>query len=228
MVLQTIRGPGTKATVKVDDVSLRDGACRPPGSCDFEFGQCNWLNVHREDGHDWVLANGGFRGPETDHTTQTPEGRYTLTCIKTLTYKRKIPPKENNTFFSYFWISKLFLDQNIYSFFIRGFLFIFFNLPLQSFFTFWIGGGVKNWFATKQSYAKSKLPTRLWLMRPAVGAVQPPLLLNNFSFAYPWLMSCSWVKQPTTHYFLMSVWQELWNWSCDRFRIIQWTIIGIN
>ncbi|TWW73586.1 LDL-receptor class A domain-containing protein 2 Skeletal organic matrix MAM and [Takifugu flavidus] len=73
VVLQTIHSPDSNATMKVDDVSLRDGACHPPGSCDFESGQCNWINVHREDGHDWVLANGGFRGPEADHTTQTPE-----------------------------------------------------------------------------------------------------------------------------------------------------------
>lgn len=42
----------------------------------------------------------------------------------------------------------------------------------------------------------------------AAAAVQPTLLLNNFSFAYPWLMSCSRLVQPSTQYFLMSVLRE--------------------
>lgn len=65
---------GTNSTVRLDDISVRDGACSPPGSCDFESGQCTWVNIPKEDGHDWVLARGGFHGPPTDHTTQTPEG----------------------------------------------------------------------------------------------------------------------------------------------------------
>ncbi|XP_071348966.1 MAM and LDL-receptor class A domain-containing protein 2 isoform X2 [Trachinotus anak] len=70
--------PGTNSTVKLDDISMRDGACSPPGSCDFESGQCSWVNIPEEDGHDWVMANGGFQGPPTDHTTQTPEGWFLL------------------------------------------------------------------------------------------------------------------------------------------------------
>nr|XP_020447005.1 MAM and LDL-receptor class A domain-containing protein 1-like isoform X2 [Monopterus albus] len=70
--------PGTNITVKLDDISLRDGACSPPGSCDFESGSCSWVNIPKENGHDWVLANGGFQGPPTDHTTQTPDGWFLL------------------------------------------------------------------------------------------------------------------------------------------------------
>nr|XP_046265191.1 MAM and LDL-receptor class A domain-containing protein 1 isoform X2 [Scatophagus argus] len=70
--------PGTNSTVKLDDISMRDGACSPAGSCDFESGQCTWVNIAIEDGHDWVLANGGFQGPPTDHTTQTPQGWFLL------------------------------------------------------------------------------------------------------------------------------------------------------
>ncbi|XP_018531715.2 MAM and LDL-receptor class A domain-containing protein 1 [Lates calcarifer] len=70
--------PGTNSTVKLDDISVREGVCSPPGSCDFESGQCTWVNVPRVHGHDWVLANGGFQGPPTDHTTQTPEGWFLL------------------------------------------------------------------------------------------------------------------------------------------------------
>lgn len=63
--------------VKLDDISVKNGACSPPGNCDFESGQCNWVNILKEDGHGWVLANGGFLGPPTDHTTQTPHGMIT-------------------------------------------------------------------------------------------------------------------------------------------------------
>lgn len=74
MVFKAVHVPGTNSTVKLDDISVRDGACSPPGSCDFESGQCTWVNIPKEDGHDWMLATGGFKGPPTDHTTQTPEG----------------------------------------------------------------------------------------------------------------------------------------------------------
>uniref|UniRef100_A0A8C3G9E7 MAM domain-containing protein n=1 Tax=Cyclopterus lumpus TaxID=8103 RepID=A0A8C3G9E7_CYCLU len=73
VVFKAAHVPGTNSTVKLDDISVREGACSPPGSCDFEAGQCTWVNIPKEDGHDWVLASGGFQGPPTDHTTQTPE-----------------------------------------------------------------------------------------------------------------------------------------------------------
>ncbi|XP_044077011.1 MAM and LDL-receptor class A domain-containing protein 1 isoform X2 [Siniperca chuatsi] len=78
VVFKAVHVPGTNSTVKLDDISVRDVACSPPGSCDFESGQCNWVNIPKEDGHDWVLASGGFQGPPTDHTTQTPEGCFLL------------------------------------------------------------------------------------------------------------------------------------------------------
>ncbi|XP_074544676.1 MAM and LDL-receptor class A domain-containing protein 1 [Halichoeres trimaculatus] len=78
VVFRAFHVPGAESAVKLDDVSVRDGACSPSGSCDFESGSCNWINIHKEGGHDWVLANGGFQGPPTDHTTQTPEGRFLL------------------------------------------------------------------------------------------------------------------------------------------------------
>ncbi|XP_068593728.1 MAM and LDL-receptor class A domain-containing protein 1 isoform X2 [Cebidichthys violaceus] len=78
VVFKAVHVPGTNSTVKLDDISMRDGACSPPGSCDFESGQCTWVNVPKEEGHDWVLASGGFQGPLTDHTTQSPEGWFLL------------------------------------------------------------------------------------------------------------------------------------------------------
>lgn len=62
-------------TVKIDDFSMRDGACAPAASCDFESGQCTWVNVQKEDGHEWVMSQGGSHGPPQDHTTQTSDGK---------------------------------------------------------------------------------------------------------------------------------------------------------
>ncbi|XP_063741754.1 MAM and LDL-receptor class A domain-containing protein 1 [Eleginops maclovinus] len=78
VVFKADHTPGTIATVKLDDVSVRDGACSPPGSCDFESGQCTWVNIPKDDGHDWVMARGGSQGPPADHTTQTPQGQFLL------------------------------------------------------------------------------------------------------------------------------------------------------
>ncbi|KAF7668436.1 hypothetical protein LDENG_00014610 [Lucifuga dentata] len=78
VVFKAFHSPGTNPTVQIDDVSVREGACAPPGSCDFESGQCSWINIPHEDGHEWVQANGHFQGPATDHTTQTPEGQFLL------------------------------------------------------------------------------------------------------------------------------------------------------
>ncbi|CAJ1072730.1 MAM and LDL-receptor class A domain-containing protein 2 [Xyrichtys novacula] len=78
VVFKAAHVPGSDSTVKLDDVSVKDGACSPPGSCDFESGLCTWMNTRKEDGHDWVLASGGLQGPPTDHTTQTPDGQFML------------------------------------------------------------------------------------------------------------------------------------------------------
>ncbi|XP_034411292.1 MAM and LDL-receptor class A domain-containing protein 2 [Cyclopterus lumpus] len=86
VVFKAAHVPGTNSTVKLDDISVREGACSPPGSCDFEAGQCTWVNIPKEDGHDWVLASGGFQGPPTDHTTQTPEGWFLLSSSQHLNH----------------------------------------------------------------------------------------------------------------------------------------------
>ncbi|KAM4557404.1 apical endosomal glycoprotein [Fundulus diaphanus] len=78
VVFQAVYMPGTNGTVKIDDFSVRDGTCAPPASCDFESGQCTWVNVEKEGGHEWVLSRGGSHGPQTDHTTQTSDGLFLL------------------------------------------------------------------------------------------------------------------------------------------------------
>ncbi|XP_041944947.1 MAM and LDL-receptor class A domain-containing protein 2 isoform X2 [Alosa sapidissima] len=72
--------PDPGAWVLLDDVSVRAGACTPPGSCDFESDLCTWLSQaegapHR---HDWVHADGHAQGPGSDHTTHSPDGRFLL------------------------------------------------------------------------------------------------------------------------------------------------------
>lgn len=74
MAFKAVHVPGTNSSVKLDDISVRDGACSPPGACDFESGQCTWVNIPKNHGHDWVVAHGGFQGPPTDHTTETQDG----------------------------------------------------------------------------------------------------------------------------------------------------------
>uniref|UniRef100_A0A672HCF2 MAM domain-containing protein n=1 Tax=Salarias fasciatus TaxID=181472 RepID=A0A672HCF2_SALFA len=74
-VFQAVSIHGTNSTVKIDDYSVMEEACSPTASCDFESGQCTWVNILHEDGHDWMLASRGFLGPLTDHNTETPRGR---------------------------------------------------------------------------------------------------------------------------------------------------------
>ncbi|XP_019751859.1 MAM and LDL-receptor class A domain-containing protein 2 [Hippocampus comes] len=78
VVFRASHVPGVNSTVQLDDFSVKKGACSPTANCDFESGPCNWLNRLTEDGHGWVLANGGFLGPPMDHTTESPEGVFLL------------------------------------------------------------------------------------------------------------------------------------------------------
>ncbi|CAL8279708.1 unnamed protein product [Lota lota] len=82
VVFSVVRDPSTNFTVRLDDVSVMDGACAPQGGCDFESGRCTWVNVPVDGGHDWMHANGHFQGPPADHTTQTREGRFLLSSAQ--------------------------------------------------------------------------------------------------------------------------------------------------
>nr|XP_057907663.1 MAM and LDL-receptor class A domain-containing protein 1-like [Doryrhamphus excisus] len=76
VVFRAFHEPGMNSTVQIDDFSISNGACSPSVSCDFDSGHCNWLNMPTENGHDWVLANGGFQGLPVNQTT--PEGWFLL------------------------------------------------------------------------------------------------------------------------------------------------------
>ncbi|XP_034159304.2 MAM and LDL-receptor class A domain-containing protein 1 isoform X1 [Pangasianodon hypophthalmus] len=75
--------PGQESFILLDDVSVRNGACLPTGSCDFESGLCTWVNSDVDD-HDWVHADGHAGGPMTDHTTHTTDGRFMLSHMTNL------------------------------------------------------------------------------------------------------------------------------------------------
>lgn len=75
MVLKAKLSPGQEYFVLLDDVSVRNGACLPTASCDFESGLCTWVNLEL-DNYDWVHADGHAGGPLIDHTTHTADGKY--------------------------------------------------------------------------------------------------------------------------------------------------------
>lgn len=72
MAFRAELSPNSKSFVLLDDISVKKGACSPAGSCDFESGKCTWMNV--ADGHDWIHADGHFRGPLVDYTTHSADG----------------------------------------------------------------------------------------------------------------------------------------------------------
>ncbi len=52
------------------------------GNCDFEKGQCSWINTQKGDTFDWIRGSGGtpsiYTGPATDHTTGLATGKQKL------------------------------------------------------------------------------------------------------------------------------------------------------
>ena len=82
LVIESVRGSSYKGDIAIDDVSLLDGACPLPGSCDFEDDLCTWTNLRGSvDDFDWTRQNGDTAsfntGPKADHTEGTPKG---LSC----------------------------------------------------------------------------------------------------------------------------------------------------
>lgn len=80
--------PNPESFVLLDDISVRSGACSPTGSCDFESGQCTWVNVANgvSDQHDWINVDGHFRGPLLDYTTHTADGKFLLSLSQMNTH----------------------------------------------------------------------------------------------------------------------------------------------
>ncbi|XP_049628790.1 apical endosomal glycoprotein [Suncus etruscus] len=70
--------------VALDDLSLQDGPCPQPGSCDFEAGLCGWSHMPWPDsgGYSWDWSSGNTPShdlqPPVDHTLGTGAGHFVL------------------------------------------------------------------------------------------------------------------------------------------------------
>ncbi|MBN3326560.1 MLRP1 protein, partial [Atractosteus spatula] len=76
---------GVMSVIAVDDIDIREGACIPLGSCDFEDDSCTWKNAFELDQFDWQRRTGHSHTdasePETDHTLGTIFGGYFLFIV---------------------------------------------------------------------------------------------------------------------------------------------------
>ncbi|XP_032089532.1 apical endosomal glycoprotein-like isoform X2 [Thamnophis elegans] len=84
-----VTGAGGEPTsyIALDDISVKEGNCSEPGSCDFESGPCGWSKPHG-DGYswDWKEAATPLRSPspEEDHTLGTRAGHYAYVDLAVL------------------------------------------------------------------------------------------------------------------------------------------------
>ncbi|XP_071956926.1 MAM and LDL-receptor class A domain-containing protein 2-like [Antedon mediterranea] len=80
IVWEGVIGTGSKGDIAIDDISVRDGACSPPGDCNFENGLCTWMNTANGDDFDWLSGQGvdagKLTGPIDDHTRGDDQGYY--------------------------------------------------------------------------------------------------------------------------------------------------------
>ncbi|XP_033638977.1 MAM and LDL-receptor class A domain-containing protein 1-like [Asterias rubens] len=82
IIFEAVRGTSWQGDIAIDDIRLRDGACFPFGSCNFETGDlCTWKNAEFNlDNFDWIRQKGATlsyqTGPETDHTLGSEYGTY--------------------------------------------------------------------------------------------------------------------------------------------------------
>ncbi|XP_048866537.1 MAM and LDL-receptor class A domain-containing protein 1-like [Brienomyrus brachyistius] len=82
IVVEGVRGTGVSGGVAIDDVLLSNGACPPPGVCDFQGSLCGWTNVEAGDQADWLRGRGSSplpsMGPRVDHTMGSSQGRISM------------------------------------------------------------------------------------------------------------------------------------------------------
>ncbi|XP_012863152.1 apical endosomal glycoprotein [Echinops telfairi] len=70
------------AYIALDDLSLHDGPCPRPASCDFEFGLCGWSSQPWPGlgGYSWDWSSGAtpsrYAQPPVDHTLGTETGHF--------------------------------------------------------------------------------------------------------------------------------------------------------
>ncbi|XP_065297471.2 MAM and LDL-receptor class A domain-containing protein 1-like isoform X2 [Dermacentor albipictus] len=82
LVFEGTRSDDPDSAVAVDDISLGETACPPPGSCFFEEDMCNWQNIQNPKYARWYRNQGPTvtvsSGLKKDHTLGTEEGYYLL------------------------------------------------------------------------------------------------------------------------------------------------------
>ncbi|XP_071520575.1 LOW QUALITY PROTEIN: MAM and LDL-receptor class A domain-containing protein 1-like [Panulirus ornatus] len=78
VILEGRRLNGSQGFMAWDDLSVRRGACKAPGTCDFESGLCSWTDVPdpRDNNWVWLKAEAASDGVLTDHTTNSGLGHY--------------------------------------------------------------------------------------------------------------------------------------------------------
>eukprot|EP00794_Sanderia_malayensis_P017044 gene17044-18759_t len=84
VVIEGVTGKGWRGDIALDDISIDNSPCPPPGSCNFEMNSfCTWRNVpnsNTTDDFDWTLNSGSTSswgtGPSVDHTLGTALGTY--------------------------------------------------------------------------------------------------------------------------------------------------------
>ena len=80
ITFEGVVGQGYKGDIAIDDITNSQGACPPPGSCNFETDLCTWTNSRTGDDFDWERSQGSTgsqnTGPKTDHSLGTPYGFY--------------------------------------------------------------------------------------------------------------------------------------------------------
>ena len=81
-MFEGIVGSSFTGDIAIDDVQISNGACADPGDCDFEKGECTWINAKSDvynDNFDWARASVTFSvgtGPLSDHSTGTSKGHF--------------------------------------------------------------------------------------------------------------------------------------------------------
>ncbi|KAM6431537.1 apical endosomal glycoprotein isoform 2-T2 [Liasis olivaceus] len=78
---------GPASYVALDDLSVKEGGCSKPGSCDFESGPCGWSKPHGSwYSWDWKEAATPLRSPspKEDHTLGTKAGHYAYVDVAVL------------------------------------------------------------------------------------------------------------------------------------------------
>ncbi|EDV21956.1 uncharacterized protein TRIADDRAFT_59472 [Trichoplax adhaerens] len=187
--------------IAIDDLQFRDGACPPPGNCNFENGLCTWTNVRTGDTFDWTVNRGStpsfFTGPFTDHTLGTSAGKYMYleasnvnTSSKAILQSQMLPPTTSRCFSMWYHFYDLFTSSNKV-----GSLSVYIKRQGSQFGTLlWI----RNQLASSRTWQNVQIvysSTQPYVIQVVgvVGQVKVDIAIDDLSF----LANCSSSSQPT-------------------------------